>query len=352
MAYEKGTMIAAFREKLEKLESETGCRFEIVYPKLDESLEANRLFADWFDQGCVLARAVKGKSVITYDVVGGLSAVLESPLGEVLESFKGKIVPVENELVYIESDKDLVELSSNGHSSGCSLKFEGHNVVRMQINDEKVGPIYAKASIAKAILNKDFIDELLGAVGETGATEAAEALEKAKETIESDSAETKEKAEKKPAKKGPKKAEGKTESQKGKTEPQEGVTRFDLLPLDVIGEFIEKFESYNDAKEGDFLKNIELFKKTGKGLVEAALSFAGACIDGQAADIVMKLADEATADAAENGEEALKMRPATSLINEAIKNYLMYLKANDSSAQNYGIKAIYALICASSVEER
>lgn len=394
---EKGAAIAKFKSKLEILEGETGCAFDIVYPKFEEALENNRLFADWFDPGTVIARATNGSTVITYDIVGDLEARIDTADHEPVRSFDGRFKPVNDPAtgLIIENDTDIKALKEKRHASGCLMTCDDNNKLRISVNNEDVGEIVAAdPSVARGILNKEFVTELLKAAEREDDEEpgihklgselpdtyldpevaamdkpfrtdipeydeyaadqeeraTSEALERAKEAVEADSLPDM------PAKKEPKKAEKeakkpakkeKKSSAKKKAPEEEPAGRFDLLPLDVIADFLTRFD---EAKEGDFLRDIEAYKKKGEGLLDAAVSFAkGYFKDGP--DAVMKLAVIAEEEASENGEDSLMEGDVTACINSAVKDYLLFLQKG-CDEKDYFSHVLWALICGASREGR
>lgn len=395
---EKGAAIAKFRSKMESLEKETGASFEIIYPGFEEALEKNRLYADWFVPGTVIARAKKGDIEITYDIEGELDAVIDSVLGEPVCSFEGKFKPVniKDALLVIDSDSDLAAIKEHRHASGCTIRYGDNNKLRIKVNNEDVGEIIAAdPSVARGILNKDFVTELLSAAGEASVSSpedasgvyelgselpdtfldeesvhedaplrtdipeydeymaekdvnvADAALEKAEETIEKDALSKKpENAASKKAEKGAKKPAKKAASKKKTVtgaSDEDSPCRYDLLPLDVIGDFLDKFE---DAKEGDFFKDIEAYKKKGEGLLAAAVSFAkGYFADGPEA--VMRLAGIAAEIAEKNGEDALMDKDVKAYINSAVKFYLLFLKEG-CGENDYIARVLWELVCGES----
>ena len=175
--FDKSEVVAAFDKRIEELEKEVGCKFEISYPKFKNSLEENRLYADWFEPGTILANAAKGNVVITYSITGDLDARLDSATGDPLHTFSGKFRPISENGVSIENDKDLQALSAGNHPSGCKLLFRSNNKLMISVNDKNVGPIIADVpSVAKGILNKEHLVELLNAAG--GTDEEAPAADK------------------------------------------------------------------------------------------------------------------------------------------------------------------------------
>ena len=156
--------IKKFKEKLGALEKETGCSIEIVYPKFFEAVEANRLFADWFEPDTVIARAVKGDAVITYDIVGELDAQLVNSSGDIVRTFSGKFTPYNKALILIDDDRNLSTLNDGTDPSGCVLRFAGNNHLRISSSNESVEPIIAPdPSVARGILNRGFLEDLFTA---------------------------------------------------------------------------------------------------------------------------------------------------------------------------------------------
>jgi len=393
---EKGAAIARFNSKIENLERETGCSFQIEYPGFEDFLERNRLFADWFEPGTVLARAVKGDTVITYDIVGTLEARIDAPDGAPVQAFSGWFYPITLGELSLGSDDDLIALSDGSHTSGCRAYFDGHNSLRISVNDESVGPIISTdPSVARGILKANYISELLSAADRAAAfdedgysshidaktaekmrekvyeLEPAEenapdmseqnaskaALEKAKAAIEKGSlssddekadkkkAKKSEKAEKKPAKSG-KKAPASKKTKASSDDASGG--RFDLLPLDIVSEYIDRFD---DAEEGDFFKDIEKYKKNGKGLLDAAVSFGKGYYPADSTDAVLALAEAFEKSASENGEDAWKEQDARHYINLAVRSYLMFLREGCSEECDHILDTLFALFCGAWIEK-
>ena len=424
--------IKKFKEKLGALEKETGCSIEIVYPKFFEAVEANRLFADWFEPDTVIARAVKGDAVITYDIVGELDAQLVNSSGDIVRTFSGKFTPYNKALILIDDDRNLSTLNDGTDPSGCVLRFAGNNHLRISSSNESVEPIIApEPSVARGILNRGFLEELFTAtedanfrdagrlpIAESRArfderiegkvyslddeipdkpisdeglndsdvisfmprdipeyeeymeekgkekTDAEAALELAKQAIEDEAKEAQEKPAKKTAKKKtakekesakaakqekakPEKKEVPAKAEPVKEEPVKEepakaepvneeapeIVRFDLLPLDLVGEFIEMFDK--EADDIGFLALIEAYKKGQVSLLSAAVTYAKANY-GDAIDAVTVLAKAFEADAAANGEGAWAEGDVIVYLNSAIKEYLMSLRGqnNGKAAEN------------------
>lgn len=370
----KGEAIAKFSEKLDKLEKKLGCAFEIAYPKFSEAVEANRLFADWFEPGTVIARAVKGNTIVTYDIAGELDAQLIDPDGQVTKTFSGRFRPIKEDIVTINNDKDLSALYDGTDPSGCRLMFAGGNKLRISVHSEYVEPIFAEdPSIARGILNEEFLRILFGeaemaaadaeallpaALRDAGAANEEDAEEdapllapEADMPEEEEQAGSDESSDEKPASpvKKTKKAAKEPKRSAKKNEPaeeEEPVGRFDLMPLDLVGEFLMEMESAPDI---DFLKDIEAFKNGRRTLLEVAMSYAKGYY-AEATDAVMDLAVTFEKDAAANGEDAWKDKDARHFINVAIRSYLEYLKEG-VGIDDHIRKVLYALFCGAWVSE-
>ena len=392
--------IKIFKEKLGALEKETDCRIEIVHPDFFKSVEANRLFADWFEPGTVLARAIKGDIVVTYDIVGSLDAVLVDSKGDTVRKFKGKFEPYNKALILIDDDRNLSTLNDGTDPSGCVLRFAENNHLRISVNNLPVEPIIAPdPSVARGILNREYLNQLIAegedanmrSMGRLDAeararfdehvegklydpddvlpekpisdqdiapsadmipgdipeyeeymeemakgkekTDSEAALELAMQAVENEKLEAevskpaKKTAKKKAAKetkemKKDSKAEKKEQELKEKEAPKNAVTepvRYDLLPLDVVGEFIEAFDT--QTTELGFLASIEAYKKGEMSLLDTAVVFARANYS-DAIEAVTVLAEAFEKNEKSEGD---KVR----LLNLAIGEYLKSLRAKD-----------------------
>lgn len=373
----KGEAIAKFGEKLEKLEKKTGCMFEIAYPKFSESVETNRLYADWYEPGTVIARAVKGNTVIVYDIAGELDAHLIDPDGQITDTFSGQFRAVTGGPVTITSDKDLAALNDGTDPSGYRLMFGGNNILRVSLNTGYSEPLYANdPSVARGLLNEELLNAAFEMAKEKEAEEALlpEALREAGkpkqapepasheesdvkpfEAVQEDALKEDVPEPEKPAKKQKKTAKETKKAVKSDNADAEGEARFDLMPLDLVGTFLQEMKNASDR---DFLKDIEAFKLGERSLLDAAMSFAKGIYsftattgaDCGATDAIMDLAVQFGKDAEANGEDAWKSRDVKHYINEAVREYLVYLRDGGgvSSAVH---RILFALFCGAWVAE-
>lgn len=305
--------------------------------------------------------------------------------------------------INIESDIDIEALADEKHASGCRLIFARDNVVVASIDNPDVSPITIKEpSVARCITkNVEVVQELVRASG-LDKTSREEALAEAQEQIledqidppnppepdeagtgdivpsdiphyfdteegkkalaeleddeEDETEETEEsdvfpepvkeevkRAEKKTTKKASKETK-KTTKAKAKTKDadEEAVGRFDLLPLDIVGRIVSGDIDNGDDRE--FLSIIEDYKKTKdeEALLVAAMHLAE--YYGSPTDFVTALAVLVEKEAEEHGEDAWKEKDTVRCLNEAIRNYLIFLKAGNED--DILIEAAWSLICA------
>lgn len=170
------------------------------------------------------------------------------------------------------------------------------------------------------------------------------------EPVEKEVKKTEKKTAKKAAAKEPKKTAKKAKDKESPAPAdEEAVGRFDLLPLDIIGKIVS--EEFDTTGEKDVLGYIEDYKKSKdeEALIKAAMYL----IDGYFAsptDFVMALAVMIEKEAEEYGEDFWKEKGATRCINEAIKDWLMYLK--EGNEDNKLMRAVWSLICAAKAEKK
>lgn len=135
----------------------------------------------------------------------------------------------------------------------------------------------------------------------------------------------------------------KDEAKEAIASDEEDVPRFDLLPLDIVKAFIDKFDE--DCEDVDFLYMIERYKAEECSLLEAAVMYAKANYE-SAADAVTTLAKEFEADAEANGEDAWKEKDALRYINEAIQDHL-FSGSDEEDRKNATLRR---LVCAAWID--
>lgn len=378
----KNAAVTKFNTKIETLEKETGFKYKIEVPDFEKIIEENRLFADWFEPGTVLARVEGESATLVYEIDGPISARLNNKQGAAVAEFIGFLEPYKDDDVALENDKDLEALLGKKHASGFSLDAESRNSVFVYVEDSAIDPIVIEdSSVARCILNKELAVGLMeraleeGAAGETSDSsddtsdfaggfevddkdrlpdkKINDALDAALEALEgndgfdlpdrpsapeeddtppmipddipeySEYMKEKEKAEKeaeKAEKKQTKKAAKTTEkpAKSAKTGDSEGdIPRYDLLPLGIIGAFIERYDVV--PYDLDFFASIEAYKSGEGSLLDAAIAFTKSYCDGyvEAIDALAERAEE-VADYAECD--------VTTCINKSIRSYLLCLK--------------------------
>lgn len=385
--------ITKFNNKIDALVNETGFNYEMELPDYEQLVGDNRLYASWYEPGTRLARVEGENAILVYEVSGGLTAVLKDKSGSSVKEFAGFIEPYTGDNISIENDKDLDALKAGKHESGYSLEIKEDNSVVAYIEDMAIEPMkFEDLSIARCILNKDLAVGLMARASEENEDlelpdtfevddkdrlpdkKINDALDAALEAIEGNAgfvapetpsepeekasepekgdipsfeefAETEEgKAEIEAIKEEEEKVKKSSKTVKKtvktkKTADSEALERYDLLPLDLIGEFVERFDEQGDEKT--FFAAIEDFKKGKGSLLDAALMFAREhYVD--AVDAVTALAIYAEEDAEKNGEDAWKGGDVKDCINTAIKGYLA--DSRGDAKEGFEAKALWGLV--------
>ena len=350
--------VTSFKSTLDSLAEETGYNYQLLHPDFKKVLSNKRINACWFAPGTIMASIEAEGNVIIIEVAGQLRADIFDPDGGLAKSFQGSLEVIQEESgLRLISDSDLNALVSESGYNGYHMEVYSRNVVRAYL--EKYPDIFVDAqhpSVARAIVNKGLIEELLSMVpseaGETAGNsivdpvdigelpDVADVLpEVFEETLPAEEPAQEQPKEKKKTKKTAKASSKKEAKDEEKSDvPRRG--RYDLLPLDLIGLFIEEF----DAADADinFFDVLEACKTSQGNLLDAALSLAkGYFTDSVAA--VMEFAVIAEKDAEENGEDTWKACDVRYFINEAVRYYLLYLR--EGNASGYISKAVWSLVC-------
>ena len=355
-------VVAAFKARLEELEQLTGNKYEIMYPE-DEfrnALNSNRLSANWFEPGTLLAKATGEDNTVLFEVVGNLSADVYDADGVLVTSFVDRITPIEEDETGFRllDDKDLDMLLTDSHPSGCILRVLSENKVYAHVENKKLQPVVSnETSIARTILDRDIVEGLMTAAADApdisaSAKKATKKLSKidlppesvfteeekkaeedvkaaevvtevpeeepmkeaSEEVVQTEVSEAPEEpvavepeaeeAEPVKAKPARKSAKAKKKEEKAEeAEPEKGpelLGRCDLLPLDAVGDFFDIEDT-----EGNVYGAIEEFKKYGNpgDLLHAARIFSAVTFDSPET-AVLELAVKLEEDAIENGERA------------------------------------------------
>lgn len=340
----------SFRESLEETKHKTGYNFQILHPNFNSVLSNGRIYAHWFEPGTVIASAEADGNVIIFDIAGELNADIFDPEGAVTKTFEGRLTeigPVEG--LRLVSDKDINALTSENGQNGYTMSLYEGNVVRAYLEAYPEVFVYAQhPSVARAIINTELIEELLSrkpAEAENEADAADEPVEEMPAEAEKDEetfvdlpeeeVETAEPEPEKPKKQAKKKT-GSAKKAKPAAKETAATARYDLLPLDVIEEFLDEYET---DYEWSFFTAIEAYKKGRAKLVSAAVAVAhDAYADGPEA--VMRLAEIA----GQRAEESIGSDDVLVYVNDAVKEYLLYLREGDEST-DHTENILWDLIC-------
>lgn len=393
--------VEAFKERLASLEEKTGFVFKMECDSFDQALADNRLSVNWFDGGTLMASVKDGKAKAEYSIEGDFYASLFSPEGDLMTIFEKHLRPLDGSkgLPVMMNDKDVAALVDGTHPSGCTLDIKNRNVMRVYAPSMNLDQITVlEDSAAKIILDEKIASEIIARIydahDEKGAADSfvdesdilpfdndpvlpAENAEDSdewpsgisdyaedfpEEPADEEAPAEPEKPEKKTKKakstKGTKTSAARKKAAEPVPEPEDKAVpeepavkaapasdacsmsgRFDLLPLDVIGMLIDKFEVNDNI---NFLADIEAFKASNDGLADAAISFAGMYFP-DAVSATMAVAGIAEADALENGEDSWKEKDVKDFINGAVMHYLLFLRDGDDG--RHLAEVLWNLVC-------
>ncbi len=337
--------VTSFKKTLEETTKETGYNYQVLHPNFTSVLSNGRIYAHWFEPGTVIASVEADGNVIIFDISGDLKADIFDPEGALTKTFEKtltEIPPVDG--LKLVSDKDVNALLSEGGLNGYKMDLYEGNVVRVYLEAHPEVFVYAKhPSVARAIVNVELVEELLSRVPEESEEEQVQEETDAFALAHSEEAEVMEDAEfaeeesvseeKKPAKKTAKKKSAKKASEA----PMSVEARYDLLPLDVIGSFLDKFGVMSQVS---FFSAIEGYKKGSSRLLDAAVAIAqDVYADGPEA--VMKLACIAAGKTEAAGDAP---RDSLYYINDAVNEYLLHLRSGDDETDHIA-NILWDMIC-------
>lgn len=382
------TYVDAFKKKLTELSKTSGREYKVVYNGFNDHLVDNRLSPYWFRPGEIIASAETEEGIVIFEISGKLESELIDSKGEGLFSFDEFLTPLDDVL---SDDKDLKALIDGTHPSGNSLWINSGSIVSAFLQATDMEPVKMhNASVASAILDPAAIDKVLAAAKASASPEEQEielppeeffpdnekdekeeakgkrkaALEESMKNLESageDAAPkktkvtTKKKSEDKMDKevkaKEPEKVEAVTEEpakkakkEKVAKEPAKKTSsggRCDLLPLDVLSDFL----AARPGKDDDPFSLVRVFTETGdpESLIKAAKAFSSRNYDCDETAL-LELSVLMEEDAAVNGEGAWKdaddLKP---FVNDGIRHILQFSRGDTDMSHDRGF--MQAMLC-------
>ena len=268
------SLVESFKEKIKKIEADTGYKYKIHYKGYEDALLTNRLLVYWHKPGTVLCDISRDGKTISFEIGGSLKAELINTQGESLANYKDCITPSDD----VNNDTDLEAALSM--SEEICIEAEELTNILVRVNGEEIEVL--DKSIARAIFDTSFINDLLDKADKPvkeKKTKAEEKTtkEKAEEVKKTEKAEEVKEVKKETSKTAIKDSGNRTEFESGAVRDiQEGKGRCDLLPLDIVGKFMDV-----SIKEGNILDEISRFQENGDEtyLLNAAKLFAQAEFD-------------------------------------------------------------------------